>query len=143
MVHIDVVYEGNLHCSATHGPSASRLATDAPVDNNGRGETFSPTDLLATSLGACMATVMGIVARKNEWSIDGARISIEKHMATSGPRRVARLPVHIEMPAISARLDDSARRELEHTAQTCPVRLSIHEAIDVPVEFAWPKAVPA
>jgi putative redox protein len=138
MVHIDVIYEGDLHCAATHGPSSSRLATDAPVDNNGRGETFSPTDLLATSLGACMATVMGIVAKKQQWTIDGARISIEKHMATSGPRRVARLPVKVEMPAVAVALNDAARRELEHTANTCPVRLSIHEAIDVPVEFTWP-----
>jgi uncharacterized OsmC-like protein len=81
---------------------------------------------------------MGIVARKNQWAIDGARIHVEKHMAVSGPRRVARLPVRVEMPLSAATLGDVARRELEHTANTCPVRLSIHEAIDVPIDFAWP-----
>ena len=78
MVEIDIHYEGELHCTARHAPSATVLATDAPVDNLGKGESFSPTDLLATSLGTCMATTMGIVARKNGWNIDGVSLRVQK-----------------------------------------------------------------
>jgi len=138
MVDIDVIYEGSLHCAATHGPSAAKLATDAPVDNHGRGESFSPTDLIATGLGTCMATVMGILARKENWKLDGSRIHVKKEMTKNGPRRIARLPVRIEMARTTSELDADSRGALEHAANTCPVRLSIHEAIDVPVEFVWP-----
>jgi putative redox protein len=140
MVDIHVVYEGDLHCAATHGPSSATLATDAPVDNHGRGESFSPTDLVATGLGACMATVMGILARSRDWKIAGAKVHVQKEMAQVGPRRIARLPSRIEMPPETASLDDEARRALEHAALTCPVRLSLAEAIEVPVEFVWPRS---
>jgi putative redox protein len=138
MVDIDVIYEGRLRCAATHEPSLAKLATDAPVDNHGRGESFSPTDLVATGLGTCMATVMGILAHKKQWNLDGSRIHVKKEMTKTGPRRIERLPVRIEMAAATAALDPDARSALEHAANTCPVRLSIHEAIDVPVVFVWP-----
>src|SRR4051794_18013501 len=128
MIDIHVVYEGELHCTATHGPSSARLETDAPVDNHGRGTSFSPTDLVATALGTCMATVMGIVARKNGWTIEGARIHVRKIMTAVPPRRIARLEVRLEMPKTG--LVAEARRTLEHAANTCPVRLSILEAIE-------------
>ncbi|MFN2428029.1 MAG: OsmC family protein [Candidatus Binatia bacterium] len=134
MVRIDVRYEGGLRCHAIHGPSGERLSTDAPVDNRGRGESFSPTDLVATALGTCMATIMGIVADRHGWNIDGTLMSIEKEMTSDGPRRIHRLSVVIDSPAA---LDEAARRTLEDAAHTCPVRLSILPAIDVPVEFRW------
>ncbi|HXC51252.1 MAG TPA: OsmC family protein [Candidatus Limnocylindrales bacterium] len=136
MVRIDVRYEGGLHCSAVHEPSGSTLATDAPVDNQGRGESFSPTDLVATALGTCMATIMGIVADRHGWNIDGTSMRIAKEMTTDGPRRIRQLGVVVDSPAA---LDDEARRTLENAAHTCPVRLSILPAIDVPVEFHWGK----
>ena len=138
MVEIYVRYEGGLHCAARHAPSGSTLATDAPVDNHGRGETFSPTDLAATALGTCMLTVMGILAKKRGWDIDGLDAHIVKEMTASPPRRIERLRVTIDAPAhVADRLSEEARSELEHAAHTCPVRLSLHPQIDVPLVFRW------
>jgi putative redox protein len=138
MVEIDLVYEGELHCAARHVPSGAKLETDAPVDNHGRGESFSPTDLVATALGTCMLTVMGILARKQGWNIDGISMRVQKHMTAALPRRIARLTVVASVPpSVSAALDAEARAALEHAAHTCPVRLSVHELIDVPVRFDW------
>ena len=138
MIDIDVTYDGELHCTATHRPSSARLSTDAPVDNHGRGESFSPTDLVATALGTCMATVMGINARKHDLPIAGARLNVQKSMTTSPPRRIARLVTRIEMPDGARTIAPERRKELEHVALTCPVRLSLLDAIEVPVEFVWP-----
>jgi putative redox protein len=135
-IHID--YLGELHCQAEHGPSRKQLETDAPVDNHGRGETFSPTDLLATALGTCMATLMGIRARARGFDINGVHLHVKKLMTTSPPRRVARLEVSVRLPAeIGERCGEDGRAELEHAANTCPVRLSLLDAIEVPVEFDW------
>lgn len=133
MVRIDVVYEGDLHAVASHEPSGCDLATDAPVDNRGRGESFSPTDLLAAAVGTCMLTVMGITARQEGWTIEGARVAVEKYMTTS-PRRVSKLVLRFEMPAVPTA---AARETLENTARTCPVAESIHPGIDLDVEFEW------
>jgi putative redox protein len=138
MVDIDVTYEGELHCAAVHGPSQAKLATDAPLDNHGRGESFSPTDLVATGLGSCMATVMGIAARKSGNDLAGLKIHVKKQMTTTGPRRIARLDVDIAVPkAVSLQFSEDQRKALEHAANTCPVRLSILDAIEVPVKFDW------
>jgi putative redox protein len=138
VVDINVHYEGELRCVARHGPSSSSLTTDAPVDNHGRGEAFSPTDLVATALGTCMLTVMGILARKRGWDITGIDMHVKKQMSAEFPRRIVRLSVAATVPpAVSAALDQEARAELEHAANTCPVRLSVHEQIDVPVRFDW------
>lgn len=138
MVDIYVHYEGELRCVARHGPSSSQLTTDAPVDNHGRGEAFSPTDLVATALGTCMLTVMGILARKQGWDIAGIDMHVKKQMSAELPRKIVRLIVAASVPpAVSAKLDPAARAALEHAAQTCPVRLSVHEQIDVPVTFNW------
>ena len=137
MVRIDIKYEGELHCSAVHGPSGRTLDTDAPVDNHGRGSSFSPTDLLATSLGCCMATVMGILAEERGYRLEGMAIGIVKHM-TPPPRRVARLDVTLHIPAAGAvGIDTAGRADLERRANECPVRLSLLPAIDVPIEFSW------
>ena len=98
MVEIKIDYQGELHCRAIHGPSGTVLETDAPVDNNGRGESFSPTDLVATALGVCMATVMGIVAKRKEISLEGMKVTVKKHMSTDTPRRISKLEVDIEVP---------------------------------------------
>src|SRR3954468_21119088 len=132
MVQIEVAYLGQLRCSAQHGPSGTTLMTDPPVDNKGRGESFSPTDLVATALGTCMLTLMGIRASEQGWLLDGTQLSVKKHMTQSGPRRIQTLDVSIRVPG-GPRLSAEARGVLEHAAHTCPVRLSILEAISVPV----------
>jgi putative redox protein len=136
MVEIDLAYEGELRCEAVHGPSRTRLQTDAPLDNQGRGESFSPTDLVAAALGSCMLTLMGIRSRKFGWNIDGTRAHVRKEMAKEPPRRIATLAVRLTVQN-SASLDEAARDVLVEAALTCPVRLSIHDAIDVPVDFEW------
>lgn len=136
MVDIDIRYEEDLHCVAVHGPSSASLATDAPVDNHGKGQSFSPTDLVGAALGTCMLTVMGILSKKKGWAIEGARVHVRKIMVTTGPRRIARLEVRLDMPT-TAPSDPDARAMLENSANTCPVRLSLLDAIEVPIEFVW------
>ena len=133
MVEIQIVYEGELHTRAVHGPSGSALETDAPADNEGRGERFSPTDLLATALGTCMLTVMGILARRRGWKLDGARVRVEKHMATAPVRRIGRLVLEFDMPA----LPEEARGPLERAAHTCPVGKSLHPDVEVEARWSW------
>lgn len=134
MVSIQVEYQGDLHCKATHGPSGVELATDAPKDNQGRGEGFSPTDLVATALGSCMLTIMGIAARTQGINISGATATVEKEMTTAPPRRIARLTVRIHVPHAPSATD---REKLERAAHTCPVHKSLHPEIEIPIEFTW------
>jgi putative redox protein len=134
MVRIDARYEGDLHSAAVHEPSGSKLETDAPKDNEGRGERFSPTDLLATALGTCILTVMGIVARRHDWALEGATVSVEKEMVAKPVRRIGRLGVRIAMPA---GIPEQARGTLERTAHTCPVHQSLHPDVQVDVTFDW------
>lgn len=134
MVSIQVHYEGDLRCRATHGPSGKELFTDAPVDNHGRGESFSPTDLVATALATCMATVIGIKAQQKGLAVTGMTVSVEKHMSDDSPRRIARLPIVITIPLPADHLD---RRLLEATALACPVHQSLHPEIDKPVTWNW------
>lgn len=134
MVRISINYEGELRCNATHNPSGSVLSTDAPVDNNGKGETFSPTDLVATALGNCMATIMGIVAARKSISLDGLRIYVEKHMSDDLPRRISKLAVSIHMPMTT---DDKYKDLMINAALTCPVHQSLHPSIEVPINWVW------
>lgn len=134
MVHIDILYEGELRCMAKHGPSGTMLSTDAPVDNMGRGESFSPTDLVATALGSCMLTIMGIIAQRHELSITGTKVTVTKEMTPTLPRRIAKLGVTISVPAM---LSEDDRKRLENGAMTCPVHKSLHPDIEVPVKFVW------
>ena len=135
MVQIDIEYKGGLRCRATHGPSGQTLTTDAPVDNQGKGESFSPTDLAATSLGACVMTIMGIYAQREGISLEGMKARVGKVMSAEGPRRIARLEISFTMPA---GLNPHQRECLEQCARSCPVRLSLHPQIEVPVEFHYP-----
>lgn len=133
-VSISVNYEGSLRCRATHGPSQNQVITDAPVDNHGKGESFSPTDLVATALATCMATVIGIKAQQKGYDIAGMKVSVEKHMSADSPRRIVRLPITIEIPLPE---DHPDRKLLEATALGCPVHHSVHPDIDKPVTFIW------
>ncbi|RMH02332.1 MAG: OsmC family peroxiredoxin [Planctomycetota bacterium] len=133
-VEIEIAYQGGLRCRAVHGPSGTTLLTDAPVDNCGRGESFSPTDLVATALGACMLTIMGIVAERHGIDLSGATVRVEKHMAAAPRRRIAALPVTIQVPGP---IGEEDRRRLEYAARTCPVHASLGETIERPIRFVW------
>ena len=134
MVEILAAYDGHLRCSAEHGPSGSRIETDAPVDNHGKGERFSPTDLLAGALGACMMTVMGIFAERHEIDLSGTRVRVLKEMTPELPRRIAKLTVEMTIPLPATHPKASA---LQKAALNCPVILSLHPEIEKPVVFHW------
>ena len=134
MVEIKLTYEGGLHCNAVHGPSGNTLTTDAPLDNNGRGESFSPTDLVATALGSCMATVIGIVAKRKEIAVEGMTVAVRKLMSDDLPRRIRRLELDLDMPLPGSHPD---RKLLESTAGGCPVHHSIHPDIEVVMNWRW------
>jgi uncharacterized OsmC-like protein len=133
-VHISVQYLGDLRCEATHGPSQNQFLTDAPVDNQGKGEAFSPTDLVATALGTCMATTMGIFARRHEIDLRGLSVSVEKEMTTDPPRRIARLTTELRLPLPA---NHPQREALERAALSCPVHRSLHPDVEQPIKFVW------
>ncbi len=135
MVEINTVYEGGLHCKAVHKPSGVILETDAPVDNRGKGESFSPTDLLATSLAVCYLTTMGIAAEDRGIDMKGATCRIEKHMSTDSPRRVVKLVAEIVFPA---GIPFDKRGILEAVALHCPVSKSISADVDVDLKLHFP-----
>jgi putative redox protein len=137
MVTIHSLYQGDLRAQATHGPSKTQLVTDAPVDNQGKGESFSPTDLVATALGTCMLTTMGIVAKRHGWRLEGATATVEKHMVADPERRIGRLSVAIRVPGT---FGEKERALLERTAHTCPVHKSLHPKVEIPVTFHWDEA---
>ena len=130
-----IIYLGGLRTEAKHLRSGDKIITDAPTDNNGKGEAFSPTDLVATALGSCMITVMGIWAQNHQVNIDLAELEITKTMA-SGPRKIAEVEVIIRMPDHAYSPEE--KKKLEHLARTCPVALSLHEDLIQKIEFIWP-----
>ena len=134
MVHLSSVYEGGLRCRATHAPSGTSLVTDAPGDNHGKGESFSPTDLVATALGACMMTIMGIVAERHGVNLVGMTAETVKEMTKEPPRRIASLRTRLTIPLPA---DHPQRAALEQAAHTCPVHKSLHPEIDAAIEFVW------
>ncbi len=134
MVEFSLEYLGGLRCRATHGPSGAVIDTDAPVDNHGRGEAFSPTDLCATSLGVCMMTVMGIKAETKAVDLTGTTIQVRKIMTSEPPRRIARIEVDFTIPLAS---DHPERALLEATARSCPVSLSLIPDVEQVVTFDW------
>jgi putative redox protein len=135
MVKMSLVYQGDLRCHLTHGPSGQAITTDAPVDNQGKGEAFSPTDLVAAALGSCILTVMGIAARKNGINMDGATAAIEKEMVVVPIRRIGKITVAITMPA---GIQPAQRELLEKIAHTCPVHQSLHPDVKMPISFTYP-----
>lgn len=129
-----VEYEGGLRTVCTHLRSGNSFETDAPVDNNGKGERFSPTDLMATSLATCMITVMGIKARKMGFDLDGVKIEVEKIMKAD-PRRVGGINLFFHIPDKLKEVDAEAKETLKQTGITCPVQLSIHPDIEVNIDW--------
>jgi putative redox protein len=137
MVQIDAVYEGNLRCKATHVESGTTLLTDAPRDNMGKGESFSPTDLVATAVGTCMLTTMGIVAKKHEIDFSSAKVRVLKEMTATPPRRIAKVTVEITGPM---KISEPNRLLLEKAAIGCPVTKSLHPDVAVGIVFHWTQA---
>jgi putative redox protein len=137
MVTITMDYRGELRCQATHGPSRTELTTDAPADNQGKGESFSPTDLVATALGTCILTTMGIVAARHGWPMAGSTATVVKEMVADPVRRIGRLRVTLLM---SHALEAKAREALERAALTCPVHRSLASNVEIPLEIRWPAA---
>ena len=135
MVDININYTGGLRCKATHAPSGNSLLTDAPVDNKGKGETFSPTDLVATAFGSCMATIMGIVADQEKIDLTGMDIHVVKEMTQTPPRRIARLVTRVTLPCA---LTPEQKAKFEKAARACPVAQSLHPGVETPIEFVYP-----
>lgn len=132
-----VVYEGGLRTTCTHLRSGSDFETDAPVDNNGKGERFSPTDLMATSLATCMVTVMGIKARTMGFDLNEVKVEVEKIMKAD-PRRVGGIYLTFHIPDGLKNIDDKTKTILKHTGNTCPVQHSLHPDIEVKVDWgSW------
>jgi uncharacterized OsmC-like protein len=134
MVEISIQYLGDLRCEACHMPSGTVITTDAPVDNEGRGESFSPTDLAATSLGACMLTIMGIVARRHGIDLGKTTVKVLKEMSSQPPRRISKLSIIFTIPLPAAH---EKRTLLENAARSCPVHLSLHPYVEQEVRFDW------
>ena len=135
-VEINIGYEGDLHCIATHLPSGQSLTTDAPVDNGGKGAAFSPTDLVATGLGACVATIIGLVARRNNLPIGGLQVQVIKEMVSDPVRRIGSLKTRVVLPS-GKTLAPADRAKLEAAARACPVKQSLHPDIQVSIEFSY------
>ena len=132
-----VVYTGELRTSCTHIRSGNSFETDAPVDNHGKGERFSPTDLMSTSLGICMITVMGIKARSMGFDLTGVKIEVEKIMKAE-PRRVGGINLFFHIPDDLKDIDEKTKQILKNTGNTCPVMHSIHPDIEVNIDWgSW------
>ena len=134
MVEISISYEGQLRCTALHGPSGTTIHTDAPKDNMGKGEAFSPTDLVATALGSCMLTTMAISAARHNIPFEGATSRVGKEMVTTPLRRIGQLTVEIVVPK---ELPPDDERRLRAAALACPVHKSLHPDVKIPVTFFW------
>ncbi|MFN3316729.1 MAG: OsmC family protein [Raineya sp.] len=132
---IESIYQGNLRTQARHSASKQVIFTDAPIDNNGRGEAFSPTDLVCAALGSCMLTIMGIVAQRENIDLEGTTWKTTKIM-TDSPRRIAEIHIDFSFPA-NLELSEKDKQKLENAARTCPVALSLSKEIKQVVKFEW------
>lgn len=130
-----IVYKGNLRTEATHMQSHSIIETDAPVDNNGKGERFSPTDIVATALGSCMLTIMGMKAETMSIDLAGTTLDIQKIMAAN-PRRISGVQIEFHFPE-ALQLSEKEQAILENAAHTCPVAKSLHPDLQIEVVFGW------
>jgi putative redox protein len=133
MIQMKAVYFGELRTEAEHIKSANKILIDAPVDNNGKGEAFSPTDLVCSALASCMITIMGIVANRENLDIKGLKVDIEKIMAQN-PRKIAEIKLDFVMPA-SVQMSDKQKEVLKRAAHTCPVALSLDPSVKQTVNF--------
>lgn len=133
MVKMSAVYQGQFHCELTHEQSGTKIATDAPKDNQGKGESFSPTDLVGAALASCVLTTMAIVAKRDNIPLEGGSAEIEKHMADK-PRRIESLVLRV---TLSAKLTPEQRKKMEETAKHCPVHRSLHPEMKIPMTFNY------
>ncbi|MBQ3526374.1 MAG: OsmC family protein [Akkermansia sp.] len=133
MVKCNVIYQGGLHCELQHEPSGAKVCSDAPVDNHGKGESFSPTDLMCSAMAACMATIMGIYAEKEGLNLEGASIEVGKIMSAN-PRRIARIETTITLPLPA---DTPHKAALEDCVLGSPAMRSLHPDIEVPITWNW------
>ena len=131
----NIIYKGTLRCEATHVQSGSVIETDAPTDNRGKGERFSPTDLLCVSLATCIATTMGIKADDMKIDLTDTTVEVTKHMLPD-PRRVAKIEVKLIMPS-TLQLDEKDKTILERVGNNCPVTKSLHPDLEVIIEYNW------
>ena len=127
-------YNSNLRTTCLHLQSGSSFETDAPSDNKGQGARFSPTDLIATGLGACLITTMGIKAESMEIKLDGAKVEVTKVMMAE-PRRIGKIIIAVTMPSLN--LDDHTKEILEKVGRTCPVERSLHPDMELDISFTW------
>jgi len=130
-----ILYEGQLRCNAKHNQSGTIIETDAPIDNRGKGERFSPTDLLCVSLGTCIITTMGMRAGDMGIDLNGTRLSVQKHMLAD-PRRVGKVEVILDFPE-SLRLEEKDKTVLQRIGDNCPVAKSIHPDIETRITYNW------
>jgi putative redox protein len=135
MVQQNISYLGELRCEAIHGPSSVHLITDAPTDNQGKGESFSPTDLVVTALATCIITTAGIIAQREHVNLEGTKIYAEKHMSTDSPRRIVKVVLDFDMPKS---IPLNFRTKLKATAASCPVKQSMHPDVEVDMSFRFP-----
>ncbi|RFC44798.1 MAG: putative redox protein [Verrucomicrobia bacterium] len=134
MVIVEVVYLGELRTEALHGPSRSVIHTDAPLDNFGKGELFSPTDLVSAALGTCVLTILGIYAQKHGLDVSGASAAVEKEMTAVPVRRIARLTTKLKIPLSP---DTPHKEAIERAILSCPVHASLHPEMEKPILFIW------
>jgi len=134
MVKVKINYEGGLRCELEHELSGKTFQTDAPVDNNGKGESFSPTDLCASALGSCIATIVGMQMESLGLDLTGMRIEVQKEMSESLPRRIAKLTTDVWLPI---ELDDDQQWKVQIAAKNCPVHHSLNPEIEKPINFHW------
>jgi uncharacterized OsmC-like protein len=134
IVNINIEYLGDLHTEITHGPSGQKFLTDAPVDNQGKGEFISPTDMLGTAVGSCIATIMGIVARNNDIDIKGMRVNVQKEMANTPFRRISKLTLDIAFPK---QLTEKEFAMLSNVPNTCPVTRSISKDVELVINYSY------
>ena len=134
MIEIYIDYLGDLHCKVKHGPSGQEFLTDAPIDNQGKGEYFSPTDLAATAMGSCIATIMGIKAREHNIDIVGMKIKVTKEMMNQPYRRIKKLTLDVVFPH---KLNEHDFTIMKNVIKTCPVTRSLHPDIEIDVEYRF------
>ncbi|QGW27826.1 OsmC family protein [Phnomibacter ginsenosidimutans] len=130
-----LIYNGALRCTAVHNQSGSGIETDAPTDNRGKGERFSPTDLTATSLGLCLITTMAIKATDMGIELAGATVDVQKHMSKEPPRRIVKIEVWVKLPALE--ITDKDRQILEAAGNACPVARSLHPDLEQVISYQW------
>ncbi len=134
---LNLTFGSNLRCKATMAGTGQELVTDAPQENGGLGEKFSPTDLLAAALGTCLLTVVGVVAKRSNLDLTGMTARVEKDMSAGPVRRVGRVKIVVTMPA-GLKLSDPDRSRLENAAKFCPVKQSLHPEVEIQLEFVYP-----